>query len=45
MVMNLEKLFGTDPKKEAEGVWIDWTEETRFLIARWGNPRHVKILK
>lgn len=43
--MDIYKKFGTDPKKEVEGIWVDWDDETSFLIARWGNAKHRKAIE
>ena len=43
MVFDLKKDFGTDPKKELEGEWVDLDSEgSRLLIARVGNPNFKK---
>ncbi len=43
MVFDLNKDFGTDPKKELEGEWIDLDDQGgKLLIARVGNPNFQK---
>jgi len=39
---DIKKLFGTDTKKEQEGVWYDIAEGLRMKIARIGNPNYQK---
>ena len=40
---DVKKLFGTDPKKEQEGVWRDDIGgDIRMKIARIGNPNYQK---
>lgn len=39
---DVKKLFGTDSKKEQEGVWYDLAEGLRMKIARIGNPNYQK---
>ena len=39
---DVKKLFGTDTKKEQEGVWYDIAEGLRMKIARIGNPNYQK---
>ena len=39
---DIKKLFGTDAKKEQEGVWYDIAEGLRMKIARIGNPNYQK---
>jgi len=39
---DVKKLFGTDKKKEQEGVWYDIAEGLRMKIARIGNPNYQK---
>jgi hypothetical protein len=39
---DVKKLFGTDAKKEQEGVWHDLAEGLRVKIARIGNPNYQK---
>lgn len=43
--MDIRKKFGTDPAKELEGIWVAWDDETSFLIARWGNANHKKVME
>ena len=31
--------FRQDTDKEVNGTWCDGPRETRFKIARWGNPK------
>lgn len=42
---NLRKLFGTNKKKEEEGVWIAGPGDTRYLVARSDNPEAEKLAK
>lgn len=42
MVLDLKSHFGTDPKKEIEGEWIEIAEDASLLIARVGNPNFQK---
>lgn len=37
--MELKKQFGNDPKKSVEGVWFDFDETTRVLVARSNNAK------
>lgn len=39
---DVKKLFGTDKKKELEGVWHDLGEGLEVLVARIGNPKYKK---
>ena len=39
---DVKKLFGTDSKKETEGVWYDIEDDLRIKIARIGNPNYQK---
>ncbi len=39
---DVRKLFGTDAKKEQEGVWHDLGDGIRVRIARIGNPNYQK---
>jgi len=39
---DVKKLFGTDTKKEQDGVWYDIAEGLRMRIARIGNPNYQK---
>ena len=41
--MDLRKAFGTNKKKEQEGVWVKGEEGSEFLIARAGNPAAEKL--
>ena len=34
-----------DDKAEREGIWIDYDEETAFLVARWMNPDHKAFIQ
>jgi hypothetical protein len=29
-----------DTEKAVGGIWADWVEGARLLVARWGNPEH-----
>ena len=40
--MDLAKHYRTDENSEADGVWVDWGEETKLKIARIGNPNYQK---
>lgn len=42
---NLHKQFGTDKKKEVEGVWFDITDDIKMLLARYGNPRFKQLVQ
>lgn len=42
--MDIHKKFGTDAKMEIDGIWVEWDDETSFLIARWGNVHHRKMI-
>lgn len=42
---SLQKLFGTDPKKETEGVWVNYDDEVSFLIAAKGNKKAQEVGK
>lgn len=42
---NIKRLFGTNKKKEEEGVWFPGPGETSYLIARSNNDRAVKLSK
>lgn len=44
MVLDIYKKFGTNTDKEVGGVWVDWDDDTSFLVARWGNTKHAKHL-
>lgn len=41
--MDLLKAFSTNKKKEEEGVWVEGPDGAKFLIARMGNKRAVKL--
>lgn len=41
--MDLKKVFGTNKKKELEGVWVDGPDGAKFLIARAGNANFSKL--
>ncbi len=43
--MDLKKEFGTNVKKEVEGVWCDFGEGCECLIARTGNPENRKAFE
>ena len=36
--MDLKKEYGTDKKKEVEGIWEDFGSGIKLKIARWNNP-------
>lgn len=38
-----KRKFSNDPVREVEGVWFDYEGGSRLLIARYGNPEHVKL--
>jgi hypothetical protein len=40
--MKIFKAFGTDTKKEQDGVWIDLGDGGSMKIARMGNPDYIK---
>jgi hypothetical protein len=40
---SLSKVFGTNKKKEVEGVWVDGEEGMKFLIARANNEKAEKL--
>jgi hypothetical protein len=40
--MKIFKTFGTDTKKEQDGVWIDLGDGGSMKIARMGNPDYIK---
>lgn len=42
---DLRKLFGTDKKKENEGVWQEVAEGLEVLVARVNNPKHQDALE
>lgn len=42
---DIKKLFGTDAKKEQEGVWYDIADDLKMKIARIGNPNYQKRLQ
>jgi hypothetical protein len=42
--MNLKKHFGSNPKKETQGTWVDVAEGVKILVARINNPRYTMRL-
>jgi hypothetical protein len=44
-MMTLFDAFGTDPRLEIEGVWVDWGELGCFKIAAWMNDKHRDALE
>jgi len=42
--MDVFKEFGTDAKKESEGVWHDVGGGGKILVARAGNRKHARLL-
>ena len=43
MKTNLDKIFKTDDKLEVEGIWLDISEETGFLVRRFGGANTSKF--
>lgn len=43
--MDIKKEFGTDSKKEIEGIWEDFGSGCTVKIARLGNPEYAKIFR
>lgn len=43
--MDIKKQFGTDKKKEHEGVWIPTGTDSKLLIARVGNKNYMEAFK
>lgn len=43
--MKIAARYGTDPKLETEGKWIDWGEGARLKIARIGNAKYREMLR
>lgn len=43
--MDIKKEFGTDSKKEVEGVWEDFGDGLEVKIARIGNPIYQKAFQ
>lgn len=41
--MDVKQLFGTNKKKEEDGVWVKAGDGAEFLIARANNPTAVKL--
>ena len=37
--------FETDLDKELAGVWVDYDDGIRLLVARIGNPKYAKLIK
>lgn len=44
MGLNIKKSFATDPKLEADGVWMEVGDGASLLIARTGNPKHSELV-
>lgn len=38
-----KRKFSNDPVSEVDGVWFDYEGGSRLLVARYGNPEHVKL--
>jgi len=45
MALDLIKNYKTDKNKEIEGIWEDFGEGCRILIARMGNPKYVEAFR
>jgi len=45
MKTNLDKIFKTVTKDEVEGIWLEVSEKTKFLVKRFGgkNQKDIKI--
>jgi len=43
MGFDIKKEYGTDEKKEVEGVWETLGEGCKVLVARTGNPKYEKV--
>lgn len=43
--MDIKKTYGTDRKKEVDGVWEDLGDGARVLVARIGNPNYRKVFE
>ena len=45
MALELKKTYATDQDKEVNGVWEDFGEGCRILIARAGNKKYDKLFQ
>jgi len=43
--MDIKKAYGTDKKKEENGVWEDLGDGAKVLVARIGNPNYRKVFE
>ena len=45
MSVKFNSLFGSDPKKETEGVWVEFAPGFKIKLARIGHPEYTDYLQ